>query len=211
MSNFNSLFHAFIFGFLSLLQTVSFASATPEEIVNWYEQEGFSGHILVKKEGRILLDRQIGKASWEQNIPFAPVTPFYIGSVTKQITAAAILKLQEQGVLNVNDRLDKFFPAVKFSEKISLLQLLSHTSGLKNYTDLPEVQRMMTSGNAITTDEILALVDKYPLDFEPGTKWSYCNTGYILLGLIIEQVSGKSIDTFWQENFFQPLNMVNAA
>jgi CubicO group peptidase (beta-lactamase class C family) len=202
---------ALVLSFTSLFSTSLFAGATPQEIADWYQQEGFSGHILAKKDGQILMDRQIGKASWSQNISFAPEAPFYIGSVTKQITAAGILKLQEQGLLTVDDKLEKFFPAVKFSDKITLKQMLSHTSGLKNYTDLPEVIAIMTTGNPITTAEILALVDKYPLDFEPGSEWSYSNTGYVLLGLVIEQLSGKTLNEFWQENFFKPLDMKNAA
>jgi CubicO group peptidase (beta-lactamase class C family) len=211
MSDRNSLFISLVLGFTSLFTTTLFAGATPQEIADWYQQEGFSGHILVKKDGQILMDRQIGKASWAQNIPFAPEAPFYIGSVTKQITAAAIMKLQEQGLLSVDDKLEKFLPAVKFAEKITLKQLLSHTSGLKNYTDLPEVIALMTTGNKITPAEILALVDKHPLDFEPGSKWSYCNTGYVLLGLIIEQLSAKTLNEFWQEHFFKPLDMKHAA
>ncbi len=194
-----------------LLPTQVFAGATPQEIADYYEQEGFSGHIFVKKEGRILMDRQIGKASWTQNVPFAPEAPFYIGSVTKQMTAVAILKLQEQGLLSVSDKLETYFPTVKFADKITLAQLLTHTSGLKNYTDLPDVIAMMTTGNPITTDEILALVDPYPLDFKPGSEWSYSNTGYVLLGLVIEKLSGKSLNEFWQQHFFQPLDMKHAA
>lgn len=166
----------------------------------------FQGVALVAKDGKILLNKGYGMADAATKKPNDPLLVYQIGSVTKQFTAAAILKLQEGGKLSVNDNISKYFPNLKDGNRITIRHLLTHTSGLYNYTNdttfwiheaqLPSSREKMMA----------RFVDK-PLDFEPGAKFSYSNTGYLLLGYIIDQVSGKPYEQYMRENIFRPLGM----
>lgn len=135
-----------------------------------------------------------------------PETKFRIGSITKQFTAASILLLQERGKLNVHDLLKKYMPdAPPAWDKVTIFNLLTHTSRIPNYTDLPDFRSEMRVPE--TPLEIIAHVRNKPLDFAPGTRWRYSNSGYIVLGYVIEKVSGMPCAQFFQQNIFGPLGM----
>jgi CubicO group peptidase (beta-lactamase class C family) len=183
-----------------------------ERMVNWLFEhvikEGYPGAaILVAQNGRILYQNGYGYADIGNRVRITPETKFRIGSVTKQFTAAAILKLQEDGRLSVDDKLSKYYPDFPRGDEITLYHLLTHTSGLANYTSKPDfLKKVMTEA---TPAEIVDSIKKDKPDFNPGEKWEYCNSGYFLLGCIVEKVSGQSLAAFFQETFFDPLGMRN--
>lgn len=134
---------------------------------------------------------------------------FRIASLTKQFTAACILLLQERGRLNVRDPISKYLSGLPDAWRtITIHQLLTHTSGIPNYTSDPQFARIRRTG--ATASEMVALVAAKPLEFTPGTKWAYSNTGYILLGMTIEKTSGHSYADFLNRNIFGPLGMANS-
>jgi CubicO group peptidase (beta-lactamase class C family) len=164
--------------------------------------------VLVAQDGKILFEKGYGLADRQHNVPIIPQTTFCIASVTKQFTAAAILKLQEQGKLNTRDKLSKHIPDYPRGNEVTLRHLLTHTSGIHNYNDDPAFIERVTNR---TTDAIVEAMKKQPYDFDPGTKWRYANSDYMLLGCIVEKVSGQSYEDFLRENFFQQLGMTNTS
>jgi CubicO group peptidase (beta-lactamase class C family) len=183
-----------------------------EKIVNWMFthviKEGYPGAaLLIAQNGRILYQNGYGYADIGNRVRITPETKFRIGSITKQFTAAAILKLQEDGKLSVDDKLSQYYPDFPRGDEITLYHLLTHISGLANYTNKPDfLKKVMTEA---TPAEIVESIEKDKPDFNPGEKWEYCNSGYFLLGCIVEKVSGKSLEAFFQETFFAPLGMKN--
>jgi D-alanyl-D-alanine carboxypeptidase len=149
---------------------------------------GFS--ITVVSHGQVVVSRGYGVIDVDKKTPAAADSIFRIGSITKQFTAAAILQLAAAGKLSIDDKLSRFLPDFKYAGQITLHQLLTHTSGLKEYTSLPWWNEHMA--DSFTRAELLARIAAEPLDFAPGTRWSYCNSGYYLLGLVIEKASGQS-------------------
>jgi len=169
-------------------------------------QNGFNGAVLVAREGKIVYAKGAGWARVELNLPNTPQTRFRIGSITKQFTAAAILLLQERGKLSVGDPVCKFFnDCPRAWQKITLHHLLTHTSGLPDYTDLPDYDAKMALPE--TNESLIARFKKLPLEFKPGSRHAYSNSGYILLGVIIEKLSGESYENFLRRNIFAPLAM----
>ncbi|MEZ6121218.1 MAG: serine hydrolase [Pirellulaceae bacterium] len=163
--------------------------------------------VLVARDGKIILQRVVGMADIEKSQPASEQTKFRIGSVTKQFTAAAVLKLQESGKLSVQDPLAKFLPDYPNGQNITLHHLLTHTSGIQSYTSKPDFMQTVTEP---TSEE--ALIDSFKNDspeFAPGERYSYCNSGYFLLGHIVGKVSGRSFEAYLSEQFFQPLGMTN--
>ncbi|MEP7076450.1 MAG: serine hydrolase [Acidobacteriota bacterium] len=168
--------------------------------------DGFSGTILVARDGKPIVSKGYGMANIELNVPNAPDNVFRLGSVTKQFTGMSIAMLQERGKLNVSDPMCKYIADCPDAWKpITINHLLRHTSGVTNYTDLPDFAR--TTVLPTLTGEMVDKLKKAPLDFEPGAKMSYSNSGYYLLGVIIEKVSGKTYADFLQENIFTRLGM----
>ena len=162
--------------------------------------------VLVKKQGKVVFRKGYGLANLELNVPVEPDMVFRLGSVTKQFTAVSILMLAEEGKLSLQDEITKFLPDYPTQgKKITVENLLTHTSGLKSYTDLPEWLPLQRKD--MTVSEIIDLAKDKPMEFAPGEKWKYCNSGYILLGAIIEKVSGKSYADFLQARVFTPLGM----
>jgi len=158
-------------------------------------------------DGRLVLAKGYGKRSLEDDLPVQTDTRFAIGSVTKQFTSACVLLLQEAGKLSVHDAVAKYYPNLARAEDITLLDLMNHVSGYPDYYPLDFVDRRMSQ--PIPAD---ALLEKYAgkgvnLDFEPGTRYSYSNTGYILLGRIVEKVSGESFSSFLRKRILRPLGM----
>ena len=184
--------------------------ARMNQIVKGYTDSGqFMGSVLVAREGRVLIDKGYGSADLEWNIPNDPDTVFRLGSVTKQFTAAAILLLEERGKLRTSDPVSAYLPDAPVAwAKVTIFNLLTHTSGIPNYTefpDLPTFQLLPT-----TPAQLVARFEAKPLDFQPGEKWAYSNSNYALLGLLIEKVSGQAYADFLRQNIFTPLKMTHS-
>lgn len=159
--------------------------------------------------GRILFEKAYGMADEEWVARNTMTTKFRIASLTKQFTAACVLLLQERGLLNVRDPISHHLSGLPETwQSITIHQLLTHTSGIPNYTSSPEFARQSRTG--ATPQEMVTLVRDRPLDFQPGTKWSYSNTGYILLGMIVEKVSEQAYNDFLKRNIFDRLGMSNS-
>lgn len=164
--------------------------------------------IAVIKNGKIIKSKGYGLASVEFNIPATPETVFEIGSVSKQLTAAGILLLMEDGKLNLDEKISKYLPNTPTTwEKVTVRNLLTHTSGIKSYSSL---EGFNLSKRLKQADFIKALAP-YPLDFETGTNYIYSNSGFNLLAFIIESVSGKSYWEFMRQRIFIPLGMTKTA
>jgi CubicO group peptidase (beta-lactamase class C family) len=158
------------------------------------------------KDGAVLLRKGYGLADLEQGIAIEPDMVFRIGSVTKQFTAAAILLLEQEGKLSVKDDLRRHLPDYPTSGRVITIEhLLTHTSGIRSYTDMEDFGEH--ARDDMSVDEVIALFKDEPLGFEPGEKYAYNNSGYFLLGAIIEKASGKSYETFLRERIFEPLEM----
>jgi len=178
--------------------------AKVDEYVGTYLKIGnFSGSILIAKEGRILLSKGYGMANLEHDVPNAPQTIFRLGSVTKQFTSMAIMQLREKGRLDVDDPIAKYLPTYPNGEEITIHHLLTHTSGIPDFGEFPDLQKTIMIPSPVEKT-IQRFKDK-PLEFTPGEKFKYSNSGYILLGYIIEKVCGTSYEEFLKENVFQPL------
>jgi CubicO group peptidase (beta-lactamase class C family) len=169
------------------------------------DREGPGAAVLVARDGQILFEKGYGLADIENHVPVTPATSFRIGSITKQFTAAAILKLQEQGKLSVEDTLPKYVPDFPRGSEVTLHHLLTHTSGIHSYTDKPGfVAAVMHPAKSL---EVIQSIEADPYDFSPGRQWRYDNSGYFLLGHIIETVSGGSYGDYLRKSFFEPLGM----
>ncbi len=170
----------------------------------------FNGSALIVQNEKILLQKSYGYKNVATKTLNDSNTIFQIGSVTKQFTATVILKLQEEGKLSVNDKLSKYFPEFKFANEITLDNLLTHTSGIYNYTNDIDDNDSALVCNPINKQIVLDLMFKHNLDFKPGTKFSYDNSGYFLLGLIIEKVTGKSYEQNIRDIIFTPLQITHS-
>ena len=168
--------------------------------------DGFSGTILVARDGKPIVSRGYGMANIELSVPNNPDSIFRLGSVTKQFTGMAIAMLQERDKLSVDDPMCKYFVDCPDAWKpITIKHLLAHSSGITNYTGFPDFAK--TTIMPITTTEMADRLRKEPLEFTPGEKMAYSNSGYYLLGAIVEKASGKKYADFLQENIFTPLGM----
>jgi CubicO group peptidase (beta-lactamase class C family) len=164
---------------------------------------------LIARKGQIIYKKAFGMANLEYNIPMKVDNIFRIGSITKQFTAVAILQLMEQGKLNLQDEITKFIPDYPtHGHKITIEHLLTHTSGIMNYTNMKDFEKQATLDKS--PSEIIDYFKNQPMDFAPGTQWNYSNSGYILLGYIVEKVSDKTYPQYIEDNFFKPLGMTNS-
>jgi CubicO group peptidase (beta-lactamase class C family) len=164
----------------------------------------FMGSVLVARGDKVLHSSGYGMANLEHNVPNTPETVYRLASLTKQFTAAAILQLLEQGLLDINDPVDRHLPDYPHSGEITIYQLLNHTSGVPDYEFL---EPTMAFRNAVSLDELMAKFSSLPLDFPPGRQFKYSNSGYVVLTAIIEKVSGKGYVDYLSEHIFQPLGM----
>lgn len=200
--------------------TVTLPTPDPvvEELTDYLDQavgtERFRGAVEVRRDGKVLLRRGYGRANPDTGTPNGPNTRFRIASVTKQFTGLAILVLREQGKLGVVDRVCAHLPGCPPAwADITIEQLLTHTSGIHNYTD--DFQSNEQAYAAMQTqhptpDQLIQLFANRPLDFPPGTQWAYSNSGYVLLGHLIEQVSGTTYGDFLHDEILDPLGMSNS-
>jgi CubicO group peptidase (beta-lactamase class C family) len=178
-----------------------------EQVSNSYTAgNAFMGAVLVVDGERVLLNKGYGMADLEWGIPDEPDVKFRLGSLTKQFTATLVLLLQQEGKLKIDDLVSKYLTdSPKTWEKITLANLLGHTSGIPNFTAVKEFGVWRMSPH--TPEEELAFFRDKPLDFEPGTKFEYSNSNYEVLGAVIEKVSGKKYGALLREHFFDPLGM----
>jgi len=178
-----------------------------DQIVQSYVADHkFMGTALVARGDQVLLTKAYGSANLEWEVPNTPNTKFRLGSVTKQFTAASILLLEERGKLSVSDPVKKFMPDAPAAwDKVTIFHLLTHTSGVADFTHFPDYPKIEPF--ATTPAKLVALFRDKPLDFEPGEKWSYDNSGFVLLTYLIEKITGDSYEKFVRENIFTPLGM----
>jgi len=164
-----------------------------------------SASVAIVKDGQIAYVKAYGDAKLEPKTPATPAMRYSIGSISKQFTATAILLLQEQGKLSLDDKVAKYIPNLTRANEVTIRQLLSHTSGYQDYW--PQDYVMPGMLEPTTAQKIMDTWAKKPLDFEPGTKWQYSNTNYVIAGAIIEKVAHMSLLKFLQEKVFTPLGM----
>jgi D-alanyl-D-alanine carboxypeptidase len=160
------------------------------------DDSGAGAAVEVVRNGQVIVKKGYGKANVELDVPMTEHNVFRIGSITKQFTAAAIMRLVERGQLKLDDDVGKLLPDAPLHDKHpTVAQLLTHTSGIKNYTELPEVRRPLP----LTRERLFGLLKDQPFDFEPGRDWRYSNSNYWLLGLIVEKVSGRKYRDFLRD------------
>ncbi len=170
------------------------------------EKNKAMGSLITAKDGNVLYTRAIGYSQINPKKPLTAANRFRIASITKMFTAAMILQLVEEGKLKLTDTLDKFFPQIPNAEKITIAQILAHRSGIPNVRRDRESQRNVNT-TPITKDEMLALIAKGTPDFEPDTKQTYSNSGYFLLGLIIEKLTGKPYEEALKERITSKIGL----
>jgi CubicO group peptidase (beta-lactamase class C family) len=204
----------FLIVVLGFVTSVSACTQPREQKLNEYmeaanQNAGFNGCALVAKDGKILLEKGYGYRDAASKTLHDSNSIFQIGSVTKQFTAILILQLQQQGKLSVNDKLSKYFPQYQYADKITIKNLLNHTSGIYNYTnDEDFMSNHITEYFSEAT--LWKMIKDKPLDFEPGSKFNYSNSGYLLLGYIAEKVSGRPYEALARDLLFNKAGMANS-
>ena len=202
-----------VLAFLSIGVAASMAQTKSEKIdslMRVYNEYGqFNGSLLVAENGTVILKKGYGFANFEWDIPNTPDTKFRLGSITKQFTAMLIMQQVEKGAIALDDPIDKYlkdYPKPQ-GEKVTVRHLLTHTSGTPNYTEFMDIRRDRSS---YSLDRLIATFSSKPLEFEPGTKWHYSNSGYVLLGAILEHVTGKPYEALLRTSILDPLGMMNS-
>lgn len=165
----------------------------------------------VYRDGQIIYKHGYGMANLNDDVTITPETVFHVASMSKQFTAAAILLLQQQGKLSIDDDVHKYIPELPdFGERITLREMMHHTSGLRDQWALLDLAGWRYSKDLITNDDVMSVVTREKaLNFKPGEKYMYSNTGFTLLGIIVERVSGMSLREFTTKNIFAPLGMTD--
>ncbi|MBX2990120.1 MAG: serine hydrolase [Bacteroidetes bacterium] len=206
---------------LAFVLTFSLASAQQKDLrqlSNTFDKilsEQFKPHepgatVLVARDGQIVYKKAFGMANLELHAPMQVDNVFWIASIGKQFTAVAILQLMEQGKLNLQDEITKFIPDYPTQGKrITIEHLLTHTSGIHNFSGMKDPDKKLALD--CTPNEVIDFFKNLPMRFAPGTKWEYSNSGYFLLGYIIETITGKPYAEYLEENFFKPLGMTNSS
>src|SRR6201998_4784879 len=178
-----------------------------EQVVQSYVSSNrFMGSVLVARDKTIVLDKGYGFANLEWKVPNSPTTKFRLGSITKQFTSASIFLLEERGKLKLDDPVKKYMPDAPAAwDKVTIFSLLTHTSGIPSFTGFPDSDS--TEAIPTTPEKLVTRFRCKPPEFQPGEKWNYSNSGYVLLGYLIEKISGQPYAQFVQENIFVPLGM----
>jgi len=186
-----------------------FAPAWDSLLTQQFPATGPSATVLVAQAGHVLYRRAFGQADLERHVALTPEYRFRLGSLTKQFTACAILKLAEEGKLSVHDELTRYLPDYPTQgHSLTIEQVLTHTAGIPDYTHQPTFTPQLQRQD-LTPRQLVTLIEAQPLDFVPGTQFRYSNSGYVLLGYLIEVVSGKSYERYLQDTFFTPLGMTH--
>ena len=166
--------------------------------------------VLVSVNGKILYDKAFGFADMELNVPMTTGNVFRIGSITKQFTASAILQLVEQEKISLQDDITKYLPDYPtHGHTITVEHLLTHTSGIQSYTSMSDFMEKQIRID-MTPEEVIDIFDNEPMNFAPGEQFRYNNSGYFLLGYIIEKVTGMSYQKYVEENLFKPLGLASS-
>jgi CubicO group peptidase (beta-lactamase class C family) len=178
------------------------------KVYNSYRQ--FNGAVLVAENGKVIFKKGYGMANMEWNIPVETDTKFRLGSITKQFTSMLVLQLVQEGKIKVEGKLTDYLPDYRkdTGDRITIHQLLNHTSGIPSYTGLPNFFQEI-SRNPYSVSDFVKKFASGDLEFEPGTKWNYNNSGYFLLGAIVERVTGKPYEQVLKERIFDPVGMKN--
>jgi CubicO group peptidase (beta-lactamase class C family) len=193
-------------------------AVTPEDarkvdaiFAKWDRPDSPGCALGVYTDGQIVYKRGYGMANLNDDVPITPATVFHVASMSKQFTAASILLLAGQGKLSLDDDVHKYIPELPdFGERITLRHLLHHTSGLRDQWDLLDLAGWRYSLDLITDDDVMSVVTRQrELNFKPGERYLYSNTGFTLLGLIVKRVSGMSLREFTSQNIFEPLGMAH--
>lgn len=192
-------------------EEIIFSQSKDEEIIDklnefmevYAENQNLQGSVLVAKEDEILLNEGYGYSNKELGIKNKSQSKFAIGSITKQFVSAGIVKLEEKGLLKFDDKVSDYVEGLRFGDEITLHNLLTHTSGLVNVTDLLEFY-MLSEASPM---EVVDLVKDSDLLFNPGQQFLYNNTNYIILGIVLEKVSGQTMEDYFEDNFFGPAGM----
>jgi CubicO group peptidase (beta-lactamase class C family) len=181
-------------------------------ISKYLDNERFNGSVLVAEGSEVLLKKGYGYANFEWEIPCTPDTKFRLGSITKQFTSMLVMRQVEQGRIGLDDDISKYLPNYpkQQGEKVTVRQLLNHTSGIPNYTEVRNPRDPREARIPWPLDSLLNVFSTLPLDFEPGTKWKYSNSGYVLLGAILEKVTGRTYERLLQDQILSPLGMKNS-
>lgn len=205
----NVLFGLVMIAFTSMAFSQDKAKQIDELMRRYVDNGQFNGTVLVADNGKVIFKKGYGLANMEWNIPNAPDTKFRLGSLTKQFTSMLIMQLVEQGKLRLEGKITDYltdYPKAA-GDKITLHHLLTHTSGIPNYSDLPDYRTY--ERNRFKPADFIKKFSELPLTFEPGSAFAYSNSGYVLLGAIIEKVTGKPYEKVLRENIFTPLQMLN--
>ncbi|MEL6593113.1 MAG: serine hydrolase domain-containing protein, partial [Bacteroidota bacterium] len=186
-------------------------AATMDSLMRVYAQYGqFNGSVLVAQKGKIVYEDAFGYANFEWDVPNTIDTRFRLASVSKQFTAMLIMQLVAEGKLALNEPISTYLPDYPKAQadKVRLHHLLTHSSGIPNFTSFPAYRKMMRQ--PISVEALVATFADSALEFTPGERFAYSNSGYALLGYIIEQVGGQSYEEAMQQRIFEPLGMKNS-
>ena len=205
MNKMSALWAALLFFSATSAQT-TITSSIDKYMQAQVKVKEFSGAVLVVKKGTIVYDKAFGLADREWNNLNTTQTKFRIGSNTKQFTAACILQLEAQGKLKLTDKLTAYIPSFPKGDSVTLHMLLSHTSGIASYTGIPEFWDSYAY-IPMSPDSFIAVFKNKPFDFTPGTNCKYSNSGYHLLGMIIEKISGESYSDYLTKNILVPTGL----
>ncbi len=178
-------------------------------ITSKFKPENPGAVFLAVKNGKVIYRKAFGMADLEMDIKMKPEFVFEIGSMTKQFTAVSILMLAQQGKLQLNDEITKFIPNYPTNgNRITIHHLLTHTSGIKDFTSMKSIKDI--ARRDLSPKELVDFFKNEPIDFKPGEQYKYCNSGYVLLGYIIEIVSGQTYEEFITQNIFKKTGMENS-
>jgi CubicO group peptidase (beta-lactamase class C family) len=173
------------------------------------DKDGPGGVFMIAKNGKPIYQKAVGKANLELNVDLSPENVFQLGSMTKQFTAVAVLMLEEQGKLNVKDPISKYIPDYPSGDKISIHHLLTHTSGIKDFTKMKSISTIAQKD--MTPKMMVDFFKNERVDFLPGEKFEYNNSGYVLLGYLIELISGEPYQDFIQKHIFDKAGMTRSS
>ena len=198
----------FLFFSAGMVEGASTIEVKVDEYIETYlSGNRFSGSILIARGDEIIFSKGYGYANRELGVQNRPDMKYRLGSVTKQFTTMAVMQLYEREMLSTGNPLSKYLPDYPRGDEITIHHLMSHTSGIPNFTSFPDYVETMSKH--ATLEDLISRFKGEPLEFEPGSQYQYSNSGYILLGYIIEQVAGQPYEDFLRENIFDKIGMVN--
>ena len=200
------LFWIVCFNFQNIVSAQTFETKIDSMIQSEFkDKNGPGGVFLIAKNGKSIYQKAFGKANLEMDVNLTPENVFQIGSMTKQFTAIAVLMLEEQGKLDVQNPIAKYIPDYPAGDKITIHHLLTHTSGIKDFTKMKSLKDI--AQKEMTPKMIVDFFKNEIVDFAPGEKFEYNNSGYVLLGYLIELISGGTYENFIKENIFKKVGM----